>query len=142
MKPWAPFTSIALNRAMPVPDRERKPLRRFLFHVCLLVTLAAGSVRAQDSRDDMGLPAWARGSSDDLGLPTWGTSSQPSSASGHASRTGATSSGPGVPSTPEQSSEPESIPIDGGLSLLAACGAAYAVRRLRKGGRKHDSGTR
>jgi hypothetical protein len=33
---------------------------------------------------------------------------------------------PGLPSAPSQA------PIDGGLSLLAAGGAAYAYRKLRK----------
>ena len=32
---------------------------------------------------------------------------------------------PGLPSTPDQA------PIDGGLGLLAAAGAAYAVKKLR-----------
>ena len=33
---------------------------------------------------------------------------------------------PGTPSTPTQS-----VPVDGGLGLLALAGGAYAVRRLR-----------
>tara|TARA_R110000868_G_scaffold383578_2_gene650598 strand:- start:17856 stop:18047 length:192 start_codon:yes stop_codon:yes gene_type:complete len=38
---------------------------------------------------------------------------------------------PGLPSAPSQA------PIDGGLSLLAAAGGAYAIKKLR--GRKSDS---
>ena len=34
--------------------------------------------------------------------------------------------GPGTPSTPTQS-----VPVDGGLGLLALAGGAYAARRLR-----------
>ena len=39
----------------------------------------------------------------------------------------------GPPCTP-----PPQVPIDGGLSLLALAGGAYAVRRLRKKGKGED----
>ena len=40
-----------------------------------------------------------------------------------------------VPPPPEV---PPQVPIDGGLSLLALAGGAYAVRRLRKRGKERD----
>lgn len=35
----------------------------------------------------------------------------------------------GVPGTPD---DPEQVPVDGGVVLLGAAGAAYAMRRLRR----------
>ena len=40
---------------------------------------------------------------------------------------------PGLPSAPSQA------PIDGGLSLLAAAGGAYALKKLRKKNQEEES---
>ena len=37
----------------------------------------------------------------------------------------------GVPGPPGFPSNPDPVPIDGGLSLLAAAGGAYAIKKLR-----------
>jgi hypothetical protein len=44
-----------------------------------------------------------------------------------------TKDGPGPGGSPTPGT-PTRVPVDGGLALLAAAGAAYAVRRLRRGG--------
>lgn len=45
---------------------------------------------------------------------------------------------PGVPNPNACSGNPHPVPIDGGLSLLALAGGAYAVRRLRKNREEGD----
>ena len=42
----------------------------------------------------------------------------------------------GVPGLP---TDPTAVPLDGGLTLLGAAGAAYAVKRLRQRRQKADS---
>lgn len=37
-----------------------------------------------------------------------------------------------VPDPPGNGSAPRQVPLDGGLTLLALAGGAYAVRRLRQ----------
>ena len=82
---------------------------------------------------------------DGSGLPAWAVPHAPqSSASQHGARApGAmnNSSAPSLPSPPDQGSGGGGgggggggtpIPVDGGLGLLAAAGAAYAANRLRK----------
>ncbi len=47
-------------------------------------------------------------------------------------------SNPGGGSPPPPPEVPPQVPIDGGLTLLALAGGAYAVRRLRKRGKGAD----
>ncbi len=47
-------------------------------------------------------------------------------------------SNPGGGSPPPPPDVPPQVPIDGGLTLLALAGGAYAVRRLRKRGKEGD----
>lgn len=56
-------------------------------------------------------------------LPSWAEPSAPSAFMSPPDPGGS----PGTPGTPAQS-----VPLDGGLSLLAAAGGALAVRRLRQ----------
>jgi hypothetical protein len=37
----------------------------------------------------------------------------------------------GIPGPPIFPSDPDPVPVDGGLGLLAAAGGAYAVKKLR-----------
>jgi len=39
--------------------------------------------------------------------------------------------GPGFPGLPNGGEAVTAVPVDGGLSLLAVAGGAYAIRRLR-----------
>ena len=40
--------------------------------------------------------------------------------------------GPGSPGPTPQNPDPTDIPLDGGVSLLLAAGAAYGLKRLRQ----------
>lgn len=40
--------------------------------------------------------------------------------------------GPGSPGPTPQNPDPTAIPLDGGVSLLLAAGAAYGLKRLRQ----------
>lgn len=65
------------------------------------------------------------------GLPGWAldrTSRAPDDPPGFPGTPGGPQGPPSFPTAPAQ------VPIDGGLSLLAAAGAAYAARRLRAAG--------
>ena len=69
-------------------------------------------------------------------VPDWARSS-----SGNVERAAEAPSGGEGPSCPTFScEEPPPVPIDGGLSLLALAGGAYAVRRLRNKGEEGDEG--
>lgn len=64
--------------------------------------------------------------SSSVGLPSWAEPKSSSNAGG----------GPADPITnAPPPPPPPPVPVDGGLALLAAAGAGYAVRRLRKGQR-------
>jgi len=39
--------------------------------------------------------------------------------------------GPGFPGLPNGGDAVQAVPVDGGLTLLAVAGGAYAIRRLR-----------
>jgi hypothetical protein len=72
--------------------------------------------------------------------PAQGQEYQPDPAWGGPGGSSATHApgGPGCPPSdpnfPDCLTPPVPIPVDGGLALLAAAGAAYAVRRLRRPG--------
>lgn len=85
----------------------------------LLICIVAFEAAAQD------VPDWARSSDG----PT--TRSYDNGGSNVPCPPGQNNSGPGGAC---QGDAPEQTPIDGGLSLLALAGGAYAVRRLRKKG--------
>lgn len=61
----------------------------------------------------------------DLNLPEWAAPSEPE-AYESSSSLGAESTAPDMPA------DPESVPVDGGLGLLAAAGAGYAMYRLNR----------
>ena len=63
-------------------------------------------------------------------LPAWASPSAPTPPPPAAPM----ETNPGVPGNGDQQ-----VPVDGGLSLLAAAGAGYAVNRLRR--RRRDAGT-
>lgn len=65
--------------------------------------------------------------SDPVGLPSW---AEPDA----RAETGKTPSHEGGPQTDAPPPGGEPVPIDGGLALLAAAGAGYAVRRLGQSG--------
>lgn len=62
-------------------------------------------------------------------VPSWAESRVPApSFHSRTPRGPRTNSAPGMPGD-----DPSNMPVDGGLGWLAAAGAAYTVRRLRKG---------
>lgn len=69
-----------------------------------------------EDRSFTGLPSWAEPSSPDQNRTESSVEKQSS-----------TNSAPAPPSSPSR------VPVDGGLALLAAAGAGYAVRKLQKG---------
>lgn len=62
-------------------------------------------------------------------LPSWAepSSPSPSRTSSPSYEKNATTNAPSLPS------DPDKVPVDGGLALLAAAGAGYAVRKLQDG---------
>ena len=101
--------------------------------------LANGPAEAQtfENREDLGgsyqdpsveqqRPPSGAGSPTDL--PSW---AEPSSGQSQSSAIGSknvqTNNGPPAPP-----GDPEQVPVDGGLALLAAAGAGYAVRKLNE----------
>lgn len=60
----------------------------------------------------------------DLNLPEWAAPSEPEAYESFSSESNAESTAPDMPDAPE------AVPIDGGLGLLAAAGAGYAMYRL------------
>jgi hypothetical protein len=68
-------------------------------------------------------------------LPDWAEPASPESGSNFSTEHRASSrgSGPGELRTKAPPPGGEPIPVDGGLALLAAAGAGYAVRRLNQG---------
>lgn len=70
------------------------------------------------------------------GLPAWAEPSSPSeygTSSDRASTPNANAMAP-----PDLPDDPDRVPVDGGLALLAAAGAGYAIRKLRKDGAQED----
>lgn len=90
-----------------------------LLLLAVVVSLSAAPVAAQS------LPDWAAPE------PTAWSVGAPSAATSGAAASGAAASAP--PDVPG-GSEPTQVPLEGGLGLLAAAGAAYAARRLRAAG--------
>ena len=68
------------------------------------------------------LSAPVQAQSNDLGMPSWAAPSSPTRAEAPMNNVD--------PDPPPRA--PQQVPLDGGLSLLALAGGAYAVRRLRK----------
>jgi hypothetical protein len=98
-----------------------------------MLLLFADPASAQDrSRDAYGNDAATQSQDGSVGLPSW---AEPGANS--------TSSDPGpaadpITNAPPPPGPPPRVPVDGGLALLAAAGAGYAVRRLRQGSRKDE----
>lgn len=65
-------------------------------------------------------------------LPDWAEPSQSQDDSFVGQDAGAKATPPGPPSDPQQ------VPVDGGLALLAAAGAGYAVRKLNEDDDEED----
>jgi len=74
-------------------------------------------------------------------LPEWAEPSDPSTAQQSGTKNDSySSSSDGTVQTraPSVPGDPDQVPVDGGLALLAAAGAGYAVRRLRKEEEEED----
>lgn len=107
--------SARLAIASPHPLRQDEPMPSSLGRIATLLVLC---VLAFDATAQT-VPDWA--------APSGGVATEAPS-----------NSGGGVPPPPGGGDAPPQVPIDGGLSLLALAGGAYAVRRLRKKGKRED----
>lgn len=97
--------------------------RLLLFAISALMLLlpAVDRAHAQKRDSDLNLPEWA--------APREPEAYESSSTSPHAEST-----------APDMPNAPETIPVDGGLGLLAAAGAGYALHRLRRDGEADGEG--
>ncbi len=86
----------------------------------------ADPASAQDrSRDAYGNDAAAQNQDQSIGLPSWAEPGASSTSSALGSAADPITNAPPPPGPPPR------VPVDGGLALLAAAGAGYAVRKLR-----------
>jgi hypothetical protein len=107
-------------------------VRHFLALTFLAVALAvSGSMDVQaQARPDNSREQQIRqpnSGNGGMGLPSWAEPSNSSTGSDFGSSGGAITNAP----APGPGDEPNRVPVDGGLSLLALAGAGYAVRKLR-----------
>ena len=105
--------SALLRTRLPNPLRQDETMPSSLGRIATLLVLC---VLAFDATAQT-VPDWA--------APSGGVATEAPS-----------NSGPAAPPPPPPI--PPQVPIDGGLSLLALAGGAYAVRRLRKKGKGED----
>ena len=95
---------------------------------CALLLFVASPASAQQQSEGYGsdTPSGSNQGSE-VGLPSWAEPRESPLSGQNPSPTPAQAdSEPVLPGPPSQ------VPVDGGLALLAAAGAGYAVRRLKK----------
>jgi hypothetical protein len=104
-----------------------------------VLVLTVNPVRGQSQSRDHQIDPGQRNPTHSSQLPDW---AEPSvGASARESQRTDGSSLPGSIEQPQPKAPPpggEPVPVDGGLALLAAAGAGYAVRRLNQDDEKDD----
>lgn len=91
--------------------------------------VSAQSVGEQDRFSQREMQVQEHPADSPTNLPDWAEPSTPRNGSGASGRK---QEGVQTKDAPTLPGDPEQVPVDGGIALLAAAGAGYAVRKLRE----------
>jgi hypothetical protein len=117
--------------------------------LALLISLVAQPAIAQSYQDEgprytnspqkeRSSPQSSSPSGSSSNLPNWAEPSQSRDDFSSSAGAGAKAMEPPPPGPPGGGGPPPQVPVDGGLALLAAAGAGYAVRKLDGDGEGQD----